>query len=227
MRATTKLVAAFAALIAGPAAAEPADEPIWARLPSPSQVLQAYPQTAKGVPGGKATINCVPSPAGNLTNCSVLSENPPGVGFGAAAVELAAGFRMTPKAAMQNASGIVFPIRFMPPDPAPPWRDAKFKSSGDYREYGVAGPFYPERAARYEVGGEVVMDCRVAADDQLKDCKILDVRPVDWGFDEAVVRMILKGWISAGAAPVGIARPADDIWRFKVLFRDRKGRFKN
>ncbi|WP_397402123.1 hypothetical protein [Phenylobacterium sp.] len=219
------MVMAVAALSAAPAFAQSAPEPMWSRTPSPSQVLEAYPAEARDLSGGLAKIKCLPSPAGNLINCTVVSEDPAGVGFGRAAVTLAAGFRLTRKAAKQNPEGIVLPIRFTRPEPAPPWREAKFKSSRDYRELGVAGPYYPERAFRMGYGGEVILDCRVADSDLLRDCKTVDVRPQDYGFEEAVSRMIQQGWMSAGPAPAAEAHPADGIWRFKVQFSDTKGRF--
>jgi TonB family protein len=225
MRATTKLVVALVALVAVPAFAQPAPEPMWSRTPSPSQVLEAYPQSAMNLPGGSARIKCLPSPAGNLINCTVVSEDPAGVGFGPAAVALAAGFRLTSQAARRHAEGIVLPIRFARPEPAPPWRDAAFKTSPKYRHLGVVGPYYPERAERFGVGGEVIIDCRVEGDGALKDCDVFDFRPANFGFDESAIRMTRDGWMRAGPAPPGIVPPANGIWRFKIPYSDTKGRF--
>lgn len=127
MRATTKLAAAAAVIVANPGFAGPATEPLWSRLPSPSQVLLAYPQAANDVPGGIARIKCLPNRAGELTECSVVDETPAGVGFGEAALALAAGFRLTKQAAKAHEAGINLPIRFVRPEPAPPWRDAAFQ----------------------------------------------------------------------------------------------------
>ena len=203
-----------------------AAEPIWWRMPSPSQLLQAYPEAARDVPGGIARIKCLPNRAGELTECSVVDETPAGVGFGEAALALAAGFRLTKQAAKAHEAGINLPIRFVRPEPAPPWRDAAFQPPKRYRELGVAGPYYPERAMRFEVGGEAVLDCRVEADSRLRDCKLVDVRPVDFGFEEAALRMIIDGWMRAGPVPTAVSPPADDIWRFKVSFSDTAGRFR-
>jgi hypothetical protein len=62
-------------------------------------------------------------------------------------------------------------------------------------------------------------------DDRLTDCAVADVRPGNFGFDDAVRAMVSRGWMSAGPAPAGVTPPADGIWRFKVLFSDTRGRF--
>jgi TonB family protein len=50
---------------------------------------KAYPPLAKALGmEGSATISCVNTPAGQLTNCVVDGENPPGQGFGDAALRL-------------------------------------------------------------------------------------------------------------------------------------------
>ena len=190
--------------------------------PSPSSL----PIGGKGCSGGIARIKCLPNAGGELTNCAILDEVPAGVGFGEAALALATGFRMTKQAAKAREAGIVLPLRFVRPERTPPWRNAAYKTSSRYPGLGVAGPYYPERAMRLEVGGEVIADCRVEADSRWVDCKLVDVRPVDFGFEDAARIMIRDGWMRAGAVPGEVTSPADGIWRFKVTFSDTRGRFR-
>lgn len=46
---------------------------------------------------GKAMIKCTVAANGTVTNCSVVSEEPDGLGFGAAALRLSKLFKMKPK----------------------------------------------------------------------------------------------------------------------------------
>ena len=62
-------------------------------------------------------MKCRVTEQGTLADCSVVSEDPPGEGFGEAALKLSGGFRMEPKTADgQSVKGavIVIPIRFTP-----------------------------------------------------------------------------------------------------------------
>ena len=45
---------------------------------------------------GRATMSCTVRANGTLTDCSIVSEEPPGAGFGEATLELARFFRMRP-----------------------------------------------------------------------------------------------------------------------------------
>jgi len=59
--------------------------------PSADDVQRVYPRAAlrAGV-GGEATLRCTITPAGQLADCAVQDEDPPGQGFGPAALKLAA-----------------------------------------------------------------------------------------------------------------------------------------
>ena len=46
---------------------------------------------------GRATIRCGVTTSGTLTDCSVVSEDPPDFGFGAMALKESRRFRMKPK----------------------------------------------------------------------------------------------------------------------------------
>ena len=57
-----------------------------------------YPDRAQRLDcSGRATISCVVRANGTVANCSVVSEDPPDMGFGDAAVRLSKLFRMRPQ----------------------------------------------------------------------------------------------------------------------------------
>ena len=70
--------------------------PEWTMLPTPAQFQSAFPDAASkaGVLKAKAVMNCAVTAGGGLTDCQVVSEDPPGYGFGAATLPLAGAFRL-------------------------------------------------------------------------------------------------------------------------------------
>jgi protein TonB len=69
--------------------------PVFNEAPTDYDFDRAYPVSARrqGVTGG-ATVECVVLVSGYLGQCLVLEEDPPGLGFGAAAMRVAARFRV-------------------------------------------------------------------------------------------------------------------------------------
>jgi protein TonB len=64
---------------------------------------------------GHATIKCTVAANGTVNNCSVVSEDPDGLGFGSAAQRLSKLFKMKPKTADgQSVDGaeVTIPIAF-------------------------------------------------------------------------------------------------------------------
>lgn len=72
--------------------------PEWIRKPGAEDLARLFPPAAleAGIEG-RSTIECLVTAEGSLTNCVVVSEAPPGAGFGAAHIEAARLFRMRPK----------------------------------------------------------------------------------------------------------------------------------
>jgi TonB family protein len=102
--------------------------PDWSEKPTGEQMAAYYPHVAQAVGlSGRATISCEVTEVGQTVNCKVLSEQPLGMGFGGAAVELAQYFRMKPMQVDGTPVGgahVTIPIKFLMPQPPPLPADA-------------------------------------------------------------------------------------------------------
>jgi TonB family protein len=78
-----------------------------------SEVMQEAPQWPHGSEG-KAVIICRVTSEAKLKDCSVKSEDPPGMGFGAAALKMAPLFKMhhAPNGGPSVEGRITIPMRF-------------------------------------------------------------------------------------------------------------------
>lgn len=103
---------------ATPPTARPASvtTPVWTKKPTYAELARYYPRLARqeGL-SGRATIRCLVNASGGLGNCQVILEDPPGYGFGEAALQLARFFELAP--AMPDGSSVEgavvsFPIVF-------------------------------------------------------------------------------------------------------------------
>jgi TonB family protein len=91
-----------AALVALPALAEDAPpRPVapqhWIRTPAAADFWKYYPSKAKdqGIQG-RVVVRCVVGDDGQMTDCVVVEERPPGYGFGDATLKVVAMFKKTP-----------------------------------------------------------------------------------------------------------------------------------
>lgn len=98
--------------------------PDWLEKPTGDDMERFYPKRAmdEGV-SGRATIACRVTKAGLLADCKATAEAPADYGFGAAAVSLAAMFKLKPKTVDGKPVGdgtIVIPIVFQVPESSGP-----------------------------------------------------------------------------------------------------------
>lgn len=218
MRATGKLTRWLAAGLALAPTSVMA-QAIWAETPSAVDLGAYVPPKTDGPRDAAARIRCKVAPDGQLSDCEVVSETPAGWGFGAFALTIAPKFRATPEAARKMKGFVVLPIRFGASEAgAPPRREARFQVISGYRGNGVAGPYYPDRALRTGATSIVKVDCRVGDKDQLEACRITDAPNAEYGFGDAVLKMVERRWMTAGPPPEGVTPPDDGIWRFQVVF---------
>ncbi len=80
--------------------------PVWSRVPSEQRLVSYYPEHARSVGReGEAQLSCTVLSDGAL-DCARVSEYPARAGFGAAALQVARGFRHAPTTATGgNAAG--------------------------------------------------------------------------------------------------------------------------
>lgn len=91
----------------------PENQISWQSRPTPM-----YPQRAfeRGVRAGRAEVSCVVSLEGRLEDCEIVSEDPPGMGFGREALAAARQARLTLLPGRTAGEGRVnFPITFRMP----------------------------------------------------------------------------------------------------------------
>jgi TonB family protein len=87
----------------------PIEAPRWARTPQPE-----YPAPRAGMPmTARVTISCVVQSQGRLDDCVIVSEDPPGYGFGASALSAARQARLAEDA--RPGARITYTTRFIPP----------------------------------------------------------------------------------------------------------------
>jgi TonB family protein len=90
-------------------------KPEWLSTPSGDDMAKVYPPRAQRMnQAGAASIRCTIDTAGSLQDCVVVRESPAGFGFGAAALSLAAYFKMKPaqRDGRPIKSVLTIPIRF-------------------------------------------------------------------------------------------------------------------
>jgi TonB family protein len=98
------------------AAATPPPLAHWTRMPSGDDIARVYPPRAEQMNrSGRAIINCSVTAQGTLSDCSIVSEDPPEFGFGEAALRLAHLFKMnptTPSGVAVTDATVKIPIHF-------------------------------------------------------------------------------------------------------------------
>lgn len=100
-------------------------DPLWLKSVSASGAGKLFPAAAAnaGLKVGSAKVACTVAQDGTLKACSVASEDPPGMGFGEAALVIASVMQMNPWSAEGSpvdGAHIVLPIKLVLPNDAAP-----------------------------------------------------------------------------------------------------------
>jgi periplasmic protein TonB len=93
--------------------------PDWLRAPSAEDVRRYHPDLAarQGI-GGRAVLDCVLGPRGEMASCVVVSESPAGMGFGQSALKISKFYKVRLQLGpnpMGQGSHLRIPIRFPAP----------------------------------------------------------------------------------------------------------------
>jgi TonB family protein len=72
--------------------------PVWIETLDPAAVAAVFPIAAKqaGLKAGTGKVSCAVGLGGALQDCSIVGEDPPGLGFGDAALSIASRMKMNP-----------------------------------------------------------------------------------------------------------------------------------
>jgi TonB family protein len=195
-----------------------------ATLPSAPEVAARTPVTvsypaqaaADGYQYGLAVVSGIVDAAGGVTDCTAVREFPAGRGFGAAGCAVAGAWRVN----LWQGGYAVVGGRFSTPvymaasaaaDRAGPTVQATIPSAKARYDY------YPDRAARMGITGQVVLECVLSAKGELSDCFALSETPDDYGFAAAALRLALTGQLTAKPRLVDGA-PVEEVVRAEVSF---------
>ena len=185
------VLAILAIAAAGPAWAENNDAPAAWRPQfiagaKPADIRAAYPKAAyDNKVSGEASLKCVADAEGRLVDCKIFEEEPAGLGFGAAALQLVGKERIKAKdAGGQSVAGRTVTTYFSflaPGDANPDW--IRKPSSDD-----LAGVF-PKAAIKAGKDGRAEIGCDVTVEGFLQNCKVLSEQPEGLGFGPAALQL--------------------------------------
>jgi TonB family protein len=184
----------------------------WSAAPTYDQVVAAYPEKARAAgAGGRVTLSCNFKGAGALGGCTVLSEEPTGLGLAQAARRLTPYFRgpeTLPNG--RRTVGVSTQLVFVfSPDMLDPERRVIGKPQWAALPSGEAvAANYPRAAASVGVRqGRAVLGCIVGDGGRLTNCAVQGEQPADLGFGPAALDLAqsfrLRTWTSEGLPTIG------------------------
>lgn len=183
---------------APPAGRQPViTNPDWLRKPTPDEMMSVWPAEAarKGI-GGRAVINCSVNVTGALQGCTVVSEDPPGSGFGQAAIMLAGSFKMKPRLVdgkPEAGATVKIPINFISNGPFG-GRTTPALSQPVW----IKAPGFADMAAAWPTGagdlqeGSATLRCSVSSTGGLRNCQRYNELPRGKGFGSAAMALADK-----------------------------------
>lgn len=138
---------------------------------------------------GGAVMSCKVSTSGALFDCSVDSETPPGMGFGAAVLALAPKLRVKPatRDGVPVEGAMRVPVSFnVPRDHRRMHINVPWIAAPTYDQMAAA---YPVKARQHQIGGRVVLSCQFKTGGRLGRCRPLREEPEGTGFGEAATSL--------------------------------------
>ena len=195
----TKAFLALVLAMSGSAAlaAETIKDAQWIKRPSESDLMRVYPPSAVADGrSGTARVRCRVTAEGRMDACVVAFEDPPGAGFGDAAVRLAAYFQMSPTtpAGRPVAGGVVeLPIFFRAG--SAPLDLVNVLNNGPWAETPTAADVaaaFPAQARGVTEHGHVVLRCKVQPAGSLTGCTARSEAPADKGFKAGALQLASK-----------------------------------
>jgi TonB family protein len=218
------------ALSAAGHAAQPDRDADWLKKPTEKDLLAVFPRAAlKAGIGGSAVVSCIVTVQGALRDCHVKSEDPPGKGFGEAALVLTRQFQMRPsiKNGVPVEDYVNIPITFskvpsdvaasMFPSKEPPLGSRLGDSSAEAHNRGgvitslawIKAPTvaevvaaFPAKARQEHMSGRVTLSCMLNRRGGLSDCDSLVENPRGYGFGRAA-RELSGRFTGPSATPEG------------------------
>jgi len=191
MRVLLGVALAATAISEAAVAAEKADDKDWAyqitsQEVTPADIAATYPKAAfdRKITGG-ATLDCTADQAGREVDCHILYEDPPGMGFGEAAMQLVTKERVRTK----DAKGVsIIGRRFRtsftylaPGDANPEW--VRKPTASD-----LAGAFPKFKNGR-GVDGRAVITCEIDETGFMQRCTVTSEEPAGLGFGAAALQL--------------------------------------
>jgi TonB family protein len=182
----------------------------WLKAPTFEDVLAAYPSKPRQEQvGGRATLSCIYSKDGRLSECQVITQSPGDLGFGTAAVKLEKLFRGPPLATALQANTIMtqVTVAFAPETLSGARTIGKPQWVGlpTFEDLKASFP-----AAAWKAGvlkARVVLSCNVAAEGGVEGCKVDTEEPAAQGFGAAALSVThafrLSVWTDEGLPTVG------------------------
>jgi len=207
--------AALAAIAGGWIAAAPAPSfaqdtpPSWLKKPTEDDLMGVWPQSvAQSGAAGSAVIRCIVTVQGTLRDCTVVSETPPGSGFGQAGLTLTSQFLMKPatKDGKPVESPVNIPIKWpeldrhftgsrtnsIAPLGDPPSRIIGHVVWEKAPTVGEVLAAYPARAKAAKITGHATIDCTFNAQGALHHCDTVLEEPAGQQFGLAARKLATK-----------------------------------
>jgi TonB family protein len=240
-----RVAAICIAILASAAAAEAqvgvkvVTDPTWLYKPDQATIDRRFPDAARVAQvSGVASMQCAVNSDGWLENCVVASEEPEGLGFGQAALQLSTFFRMnsrTSDGASVEGSIVRVPITMQLPKATNAVR-APLPPPGQFRGPRVsiitnptllstpdAAAFsrvYPMAAQRAGIEGRALIHCRVTIDGKLSECVVIEETPMGAGFGVAAVGLASAFVVTPKTYD---GKPVDGDVRIPIVFKMPSG----